>query len=72
MNRVVLLVLLSIPVLVIAHVALFAQPFPVDLALTSVAADGSRDRPALQGHWQARERALPVHLVIKSISERGS
>jgi hypothetical protein len=69
MNRVALLALLSIPVLVIAHVALFAQPFPVDLTLTSVAADGSRDRPALQGHWQARD---PMRLVIKPISERGS
>jgi hypothetical protein len=72
MNRVVLLALLGIPVLIIAHVALLSQPFPVDLAMTSAAVDGDRERPSLQGHWQAREQALPVHLVIKSISERGS
>jgi hypothetical protein len=72
MDRVVLLALLGIPVLVIAHVALFSQQFPVDLTMTSVAVDGHRESPMLQGHWQPPEPAFPMHLVIKPISERGS
>jgi hypothetical protein len=67
MHRVVLLALLGIPVLIIAQVALFSQPLPLGLTSMSVALDGGRERPVLQGHWQIRESAF-----IKPVSQRGS
>jgi hypothetical protein len=68
MDRVVLLALLGIPVLVIMHVALFAQPLPS----TSVHVEDDRDRPLLQGHWRIPEPPGSTHLVIKHLSEQGS
>jgi hypothetical protein len=69
MDRVVLLTLLGIPVLVIMHVALFAQPIP---SVPTMLVDGERERPVLQGHWQMSEPPGPVHLATKHLSEQGS
>jgi len=69
MDRVFLLALLGIPVLIIMHVALFAQPLPSG---PDMLVDADRERPVLQGHWQMPESPGLMHLVIKHLPEQGS
>lgn len=69
MDRTILLALLGIPVLVIIHIALFAQPIPWTSAMFWAA---SGDGTQLQGHWQSPEQTLPSHFAIERTTEQGS
>jgi hypothetical protein len=71
MDRFVLLALVAIPVLIVAHVAMFWRPIGADSVIFWTASH-DEGHVQLQGHWQSPERVLPVQFVVVRTAERGS